>query len=158
MHVRIDQPRNHRAPAQIDHARLLARETPDRGRFAERDDAPVAQRERLVHGVALVGGDNLAVEQDGVGGLGKGAAGADSEREHDKHAQERIHRQTPERKLNYARGSIYESCSRSQSRISCGETTTEGRNRIEMGSLFARNAELKLWAFVSAPQLQSIRV
>ena len=77
MHVRIDQPRNHRAPAKIDYARLLAGEALDRGQFTERDDAPVAHRERLVNGVALVGRDDLAVEQDGVGGLGEGGGGVE---------------------------------------------------------------------------------
>ena len=145
VHVRIDQPRNHRAPSEIDHARLLAREAPDRSRFSERDNAPVADCERLVHGAALVGRDDLAVEQNRVEGLREGAGAGEGEREN-------IHRRTPDRKLNDARGSIHESCGRSQSRISCSETTTKGWNRIEMRSLFARNAELKLRAFVSAPK------
>jgi len=73
VHVRVDQAGDHRAALQVDDAVLPARfaadELFDLRVRAERDDAPVADRERLMHRGSRVEGDDPSVEKDGVGGL-----------------------------------------------------------------------------------------
>jgi hypothetical protein len=52
--------------------RARARERPDIGRIAHRDDLAVVHCERLGRRRGRVEGHDLSVEQHGVGGLAKG--------------------------------------------------------------------------------------
>ena len=74
--MRVDQPGNDGAAGEIDHARRRTGQRADVGRASDRDDAIAAHRERFGRGG--VERDDLAVEEDRVGGLrlrGAGEAG-----------------------------------------------------------------------------------
>ena len=67
--MRIDQAGNDGAALEVDRARARARERPDIGRAADRDDLAVAHGECLGCGRGRVEGYDLPVEQNGVGVL-----------------------------------------------------------------------------------------
>ena len=67
--MQIDQAGNDGAALEVDRAHARARERPDIGRAADRDDLAVAHGECLCSGRGRVEGYDLPVEQDGVGAL-----------------------------------------------------------------------------------------
>ena len=67
--MRVDEPRDDRAAAELDDARGRAREAANLRRAAERQDLAVANRERFAQRRLRVDGDDLAVEQHEVGRL-----------------------------------------------------------------------------------------
>ncbi len=67
--VRIDEPRDHGAAAEIDDARGRARELADLVAAAEREHLAVADRERFLHRRARVDGHDLAVHEHEIGRL-----------------------------------------------------------------------------------------
>ena len=75
--MRVDQSRNNRTAREFDHTGRRAGERADVGRAPERDDPIAAHRERL--GRSAVERDDLAVEEDRVGGLRQRGSGEQSE-------------------------------------------------------------------------------
>jgi hypothetical protein len=82
--VRIDETRDHGAPAQVNHARLRASQLAHLGRRTERCDASAANRHSFAHGRLRIDGEDLAVDEDRVGALctGQRRAGEHDEHEH----------------------------------------------------------------------------
>ena len=78
--MRIDQPRDHRAAAQVDHARRRAGQFAYLRRGTERGDAAVAHGQRLRR--RAVEDHDLAVEQHRIGRLRTRRTGENYRREH----------------------------------------------------------------------------
>ena len=76
--VRVDEPRDDRAAAELDDARVGPRKAANLGRAAERQNLAVANRERLAQRRVGIDGDDLAVEQHEVGRLRAAAAPSDA--------------------------------------------------------------------------------
>jgi len=74
VNMAVGQSRDDGAAAEVDQPGLVARELPHRRIAARRQHLAVADRERLSHRKIAVDGEDLAVEQHGVGGLGEGRA------------------------------------------------------------------------------------
>ena len=68
VHVRVDQPRQHRAPAEIAHRReALPRERADLARASDRRNFPAAHGERFPHRERGVDGEDVTAEKNRVG-------------------------------------------------------------------------------------------
>jgi transposase len=78
VNVAVGQARDHGASAEVDHSGVVTGEPLHGRRRAGRDDPVARNRDGLVDGEVLVHGDDLAVEQHGVGGL-CGSGGGEEE-------------------------------------------------------------------------------
>ncbi len=78
MNVGIDKTGNHRAPAEIDDFGGRACEFAKFFRIARRGNVVAFNRERLFHRRGGILGDDLAVDEQQIGGVGGGWRGAGS--------------------------------------------------------------------------------
>ena len=98
MQVGVDQAGHDGLARELDHLRVRADVASDRGVVADREKAPVPDRDRLRDAPVLVDRDDAAAAQHEIGGLGEGR-GCESERDKERGEKRNIktmtHRQSP---------------------------------------------------------------